>query len=96
MEENTVLTIAEFCEHYDIPVSFFDKLEEYELVEIQEENSIKHIKAYQINKIEKIIRLHFDLNINFEGLDVILNLLNRINELEQENNYLKKKLQFYL
>ncbi len=96
MEEKTALTISEFCKYYEIPVSFFDKLIKYELVEIQEENNIKQIKAYQINEIEKIIRLHFDLNINFEGLDVILNLLSRINELEEENNILKRKLQLYL
>ena len=68
------ITIQQFCVHYDIPVSFIDALSNFELIELIQENDDKYIDESQINTIEKLIRLHYDLNINLEGLDVVVNL----------------------
>ncbi len=96
MTEFSIISIQEFCKQYDVPESFIKKLYEYELISFTEENSTPHIPWEQINNIEKLIRLHFDLNINFEGLDVILNLLNKIDALQEENRQLKNQLMLYI
>lgn len=96
MTEYSIISIQEFCKQYDVPESFIEKLYEYELISFAEENSTRHIPSEQINNIEKLIRLHFDLNINFEGLDVILNLLNKIDALQEENRQLKNQLMLYI
>ncbi len=96
MAEYTIISIQEFCKQYEVPESFIEKLYEYELIDLTEENNIRQINSEQINMIEKLIRLHYDLNINFEGLDVILNLLNRIDELTEENRQLKNRLLLYI
>ena len=46
-------------------------------------------------QVEKMIRLHYDLNINLEGVDVIYNLLNQVNSLKKEITDLQNKLLFY-
>ncbi|NPA68297.1 MAG: hypothetical protein GXO50_06770 [Chlorobi bacterium] len=95
MDENTIISIQDFCSYYDVPVSFLDELSDYELITFYEKNNVKHIRTDELELLEKLIRLHFDLDINFEGLDVILNLLNKISELQTELNTLQAELKFY-
>jgi hypothetical protein len=42
--------------------------------------------------MEMFIRLHYDLNINIEGIDVIRNLLTKIELIEQELATLRRQL----
>ncbi len=53
------------------------------------------IEASAIPQVEKIMRLHFDLNINLEGIDVIINLLQQIETLQEEITQLKRRLSLY-
>ena len=41
------------------------------------------------------MRIHYDLEINFEGLDAIYNLLNQVESLKEEITLLHNKLRFY-
>ena len=92
METQDLITIKEFCLHYNVPHSFIDALKDYELIEVTVIESNHYIKTTQINDLEKMMRLHFDLEINFEGLDVVDNLLKRVKALQNENIALKNIL----
>jgi hypothetical protein len=94
MKKPTVISIQQFCTHYDIPPSFIESLSDFEIIEIIVDDQ-KYIDINQITIIEKMIRLHYDLHVNFEGLDVILNLLSRIENLQDEINSLHNKLDFH-
>ena len=87
-----IILIQKFCSEYDIPVSFIEALSEYELIKIENKQVIS---VEQINTIEKMIRLHYDLEINFEGLQAIHNLLNQIEALQSEVRKLNNQLNFY-
>ncbi len=92
MNENKI-TISQFCEIYEIPSDFIESLQKYELIELIRAENTAYIHHEQVAQIEKFMRLHYDLNINFEGLDVIHNLLNQLETLQQEVILLKNKLQ---
>ena len=62
-------------------------------IEIVEQNSFIH--QDQIGDLEKIVRLHNDLNVNLEGIDVVFNLLEKELDLRNELNSLKNKLRLY-
>lgn len=89
------ISVHQFCIHYDIPKSFIDSLSNYELIELVEIESSKHIPIEDISRIEKLIRMHFDLQVNFEGLDIIDNLVRQINALQQEVTLLRNKMDFF-
>ncbi len=89
------IAVKQFCTHYNIPISFIDSLTNYDLIKIIECENVKHIQLDDINNVEKLIRLHYDLNINFEGLDVINNLITQINNLQEEIITLKNKISLY-
>ena len=91
---NTI-SVEEFYSHYNVPASFIDALCELDLITIVAVENKKHLHIDQINTIERLMRLHYDLEINFEGLDVINNLINRIDHLQNEIISLNNQLEFY-
>ena len=95
METENLITVSEFCTHYNIEVSFVDALHEFGFIEIIIVEEQKYIEAERITEIEKIMRLHYGLEINLEGIDVISRLLHRIEELEQELVRSKNRLRLY-
>ncbi|MBU2939777.1 chaperone modulator CbpM [Lacinutrix sp. C3R15] len=95
MEVTDLISIKTFCTHYNVPPTFINELQEYELIEIVVSNNVNYIKTTQITEVEKMIRLHFDLNINLEGLDAVYNLLQRVENLQNEITTLHNKLRLY-
>jgi hypothetical protein len=95
METQNLISIQQFCEHYSISTAFINELKEYELIEITVTDNEDYIKITHITEVEKMIRLHYDLNINLEGVDVVYNLLNQVDSLKKEITDLQNKLTFY-
>ncbi len=89
------ISIHKLCESYQIPNSFFQELQEFDLIPVYKEAEEPMIEASAIPQVEKIMRLHFDLNINLEGIDVIINLLQQIETLQEEITQLKRRLSLY-
>ena len=59
---------------------------------VVEESS--YLSTEDLKEIEKLVRLHYELGINLEGIDVISNLLNQLEDLQQELTAAKNKLKF--
>ena len=95
MNEKDLITIPQFCTHYNIPVTFIDSLNEYELIEVIILENAQYISVTQIKDIEKMMRLHFDLEINLEGVHAISSLLRQVDALQNEVKKLNNKLSFY-
>ncbi len=95
MERKEIISIQQFCIHYNIPISFIKSLNEFELVEIKTIQKIQYINTSQIKDIEKMIRLHYELHINMEGLDVVYNLLKQVESLQDEIMALDNRLKFH-
>ncbi len=95
MEVTDLISITTFCKHYNVPATFIKDLKEYELIEIVVSNNDHFIKTTQINEVEKLMRLHFDLHINLEGLDAIYHLLQRLENMQNEITSLNNKLRLY-
>ncbi|WP_452228068.1 MULTISPECIES: chaperone modulator CbpM [unclassified Lacinutrix] len=95
MEVTDLISITTFCTHYNVPATFLKELQDYELIEIVVSNNVNYIKTTQIIEVEKMMRLHFDLNINLEGLDAVYNLLQHVEGLQNEITTLHNKLRLY-
>ncbi|QXP58350.1 chaperone modulator CbpM [Olleya sp. HaHaR_3_96] len=95
MEVTDLISITTFCTHYNVPTTFINDLQDYELIEVVISEQEEYIKITQINEVEKMMRLHYDLNINLEGLDAVYNLLKRVENLQSEITSLNNKLRLY-
>ena len=95
MNTQDLISIKQLCNYYKVPQSFLDTLYDYQLIEVQTFNNEIYIQKTQVRDVEKIIRLHYDLEINIEGIDVIFNLLNQIEVLQSQNIQLKNQLKIH-
>ena len=92
METTKLISIQQFCEYYNVPKTFINALHEYELVEVIVTNDENYLKTAQLNEVEKMMRLHYDLDINLEGIDAIYNLLKQVKSLREHIVLLNNKL----
>ena len=90
-----LISTSEFCVYHNIEFSFISHLKEFGLVETIMLKQIDYIPEDQIGKLERMIRLHRELDINLEGIDTIDHLLDRIQHLQDEVISLKNKLRLY-
>jgi chaperone modulatory protein CbpM len=95
MQTEDMIVLDEFCANHHIEISFVQLLEEHGLIEIIIINQALCIPASELFKLEQIVRLYQELNINPEGIDAINNLLQRIEEMQNEITQLRNKLSFY-
>lgn len=95
MKMANYIAVDELCSHYSIEQSFISKLNEMGLLEVTSIGSHPHIEENAIHQFEKIMRLHRDLDINPEGIDVILRLLKRMDSLESEVQSLRNRLNIF-
>lgn len=95
MNSNDLIQIKQFCLYHEIDNSFITQLHNYGLVKIVILEEDEYFQPEQLPAVEKMIRLHYDLKINFEGIDVIANLLTKIEALQQNLTATQNKLRLY-
>ena len=95
MENKKLILIEQFCKHHEIEFSFINSLQEFGLIEIVVIENEKYIPEEQLSDVEKMIRLHYELKINMQGIDAVFSLLKQINDLQQELTAAKNKLRLF-
>ena len=95
METQELIIVDVFCQEYQIEINLINDLESFGLIETIVHNENKYLDKNQLVHVEKIIRLHNDLNINKEGIEIILGLLEKEKQLLSEIKYLKNRLDLY-
>lgn len=95
MANEELISAAAFCTHHRIEASFLQSLQDYGLVELQTVHETTYFRPEQLPAVEKLMHLHYDLDVNLEGLDVIQHMLQRMETLQHEMNALKNRLRFY-
>lgn len=86
------LSRSEIVSIYKIELHFFDELTAAGLLQVEAENDDYYISTDHLSRIERFANLHYDLEINIPGIEVIDRLLNQLNKLKLENNMLKNSV----
>jgi hypothetical protein len=95
MNIENLIPIPALCTHYKVEMSFFNNLSEMGLLEIKTIEETQYIHPDAIYEIEKMIRMHQELEVNIEGIDVVFNLLQKIDDLQNELISVKNRLRLY-
>lgn len=95
MNLENLIPLPELCSLYKMEMSFFTNLIEMGLVEIKTVETISYIDSDCIYEIEKMIHIYQDLDVNIEGIDVVFNLLLKMDTLQSEIISLKNRLRLY-
>lgn len=86
------LSRSEIVSIYKIELHFFDELTAAGLLQVEAENDDYYISTDHLSRIERFANLHYDLEINIPGIEVIDRLLNQLKILKLENNMLKNSV----
>ncbi len=95
MHKGNLISENEFCAIHNIEISFIRSIQSIGLIEITTIEETRYIRKNQLQELERIICLYYELDINLEGIESIFNLLQRITHMEDEITMLKNKLRFY-
>jgi hypothetical protein len=95
MSTENFIPLETLCTHYSVELSFFSNLNEIGLIEIQTVEQRQYVHQDSIYEIEKMIRMHQELDVNLEGIDVVFNLLQKIDSLKKELVAVRNRLRLY-
>ena len=95
MENIDLVPVQTFCVHHQIDLSFIESLQQYGLVEITTIENKTYLKEQQLHEVEKMVRLHYDLDINLEGIEAIAHLLEKLRNAEEHSRQLRNRLNLY-
>lgn len=95
MNNKNLIQIKQFCLYNEIENTFITQLNNYGLIEIIVLEEEQYLQPEQLPSIEKMIRLHYDLKINLEGIDAIAHLLNKIEILQKNLIATQNKLRLF-
>ncbi len=84
MEQDELIPVKDFCIYHNVEYSFIDSLENSGLISVTSVQHSTYIHPDEIQKLEKFVRLHYDLDINLEGIETINHLLEKIEEMQRE------------
>jgi len=95
MNKGNMIPANEFCASHNIEITFINSLQDAGLIEVTIINETEYIHESQLNELEKIVRLYYELDINLEGIETVTHLLQRINDMQDEIIFLKNRLRLY-
>ncbi|WP_282081040.1 chaperone modulator CbpM [Aquimarina algiphila] len=95
MTKKHLISAKEFCTNHKIEFSFINSLYEFGLIKVITVRQQVFLSVDELPKLEQILLFNKELEINLEGIEVIINLLERVQKIQEEINILKNRLQLY-
>jgi chaperone modulatory protein CbpM len=95
MQTDYLISVDEFCASHNIKSAFITTLQKNGLIEITTIRDAVFVDSNQLQQLEKIVRLHYELDINLEGIETINYLLQRIISMQEEMVMLRNRLRLY-
>lgn len=95
MTTTELIATDEFCIYHQIEQTFINDLQDAGLVQITIVNQQRFIRHDELPQLEKLTRMHRELDINVPGITSIVHLLERIEDMQQEMNALRNQLRRY-
>jgi chaperone modulatory protein CbpM len=95
MATESLIATNDFCVYYNVEYTFINSLQEAGLVQITTVNQTTYIPETELQKLERMIHLHHDLEINIAGIEAITHLLDRVEQMQENMRGLKNRLRIY-
>jgi len=92
MEKNSLVAANDICTYLDVEYTFISSLSDAGLVELEVVEHTTYIPERELQKLEKMIRMHQELEINLAGIEAITHLLDRIELMQEEMRVLRNRV----
>ncbi len=95
MTTEQLIAVEVFATQQGLEATFVHALHERGLIHITVVQEQHFLEPEQLSRIEQLARLHYDLDINLEGLEAISHLLDRMDAAQQDLRTLRERLRIY-
>lgn len=92
METTNYITINTFCQYHGIERSLIFSFRELGLIEIIENDPEPYLEEETLGRLERMVRLYKDLELSPQGIEVVIDLLGKVEKLQEDNQELKRRL----
>jgi len=84
-----LIAITDVCTYHEVEYTFINSLNEAGLVELKVVDKRTFIPESELRRLEKMIRMHHELEINIAGIEAITHLLDRVEQMQEELRVLR-------
>ena len=95
MANEEMVAAHKFCTSHNVDISFLHSLNEAGLIEITTVEETVFINKDRLPELEKLVRLHYEMEINIEGIETICHLLQQMNAIQEQMRVIKNRLSMY-
>jgi len=92
MSQVNLIAANDICTHHSVEYTFINSLGEAGLVKIKVVKKNAYIPEPELLRLEKMIRMHQELEINVAGIEAIVHLLERVEQMQEEMRLLRNRL----
>jgi len=95
MPTEEMIPVTDFCMHHQVELSFIYSLNESGLIELMNVKEHTYLPVDQLGQLEKLVRLHTEMEINIAGIEAITHLLERMEGMQHRLQQLSDRLRIY-
>jgi len=95
MTTEQLIAVEVFATHQGVEAAFVHDLHERGLIHITVVREQHYLEPEQLSRVEQLARMHYDLDINLEGLEAISHLLDRMDAAQRDLRALRDRLRLY-
>lgn len=95
MKKQNLIAVKEICTTHGVERQFLVSLQESGLLEIITVDRKQFVEVENLPRLEKYIRMHYELEINMAGIEAIASMLERVSALQEKMQALMNRLRFY-
>ena len=95
MTNEQMIEAREFCAGHNVELSFLHSLCESGLLQVTTVEESVFISHDQLPGLEKLVRFHYDMDINLEGIEAIHHLLGQMKVMQDKLLALQNRLSLY-
>lgn len=95
MLPQNLIPAQDFCVYHHVEITFLRTLDRRGLIDVVTVGQADYVRPEQLTRLEKLVRLHQDLAIHPDDLDIVSNLLEQIEALQHQVISLRNQLRFY-
>lgn len=89
---SNLIATTDICTYHEVEYTFITSLQDAGLVELRVVDKVTYIPESDLQKLERMIRLHHELEINIAGIEAITHLLERIEQMQEEMRQLRNRV----
>jgi chaperone modulatory protein CbpM len=95
MQPEDLIPAETFCACHQVELSFIRSLHDSGLIEMTIREGTVFLPSSGLGELEKLVRLHYEMDINLEGIEAISHLLQRLHDMDEHITSLQNRVRFY-